>query len=292
MLSVLAPAKLNLTLEVLAERGDGFHEISTVVQTISLCDRLDFKMGDDITFKCNEAGWLFGKSLVSRVASLLQESFGCSHGATITVHKRIPLMSGLGGDSSDAAACLHGLNKLWGLSLSQEELTPLASQLGSDVAFLLFGGTALLEGRGEVISPLPSLPHMWVVLLIPPVSRPIGKTAQLYASLETSHYTGGQITDDLVRLLSRGEGVTSANLVNVFDNVADDNFFGLNNYRKQFLKAGAGSVHLTGSGPALFTLMKDKIQAEKIYQHLQQKGLKTYLVETLDVVDQVGLNSP
>jgi len=86
--------------------------------------------------------------------------------------------------------------------------------------------------------------------------------------------------------------VTSANLVNVFDNVADDNFFGLNNYRKQFLKAGAGSVHLTGSGPALFTLMKDKTQAEKIYQHLQQKGLKTYLVETLDVVDQVGLNSP
>ena len=286
MLSVLAPAKLNLTLEVLAKRGDGFHEIRSVIQPISLCDRLDFKPGDDITFKCDEPGWFSEKSLVPEAASLLQKASGCHKGATITVHKRIPLQSGLGGDSSDAAACLRGLNKLWGLSLSRGELAPLASQLGSDVAFFLFGGTALAEGRGEVVSPLPSLPHMWVVLLMPPVARPAGKTAQLYDSLGANHYTGGQITDGLVKLLSGGEEVAPANLVNVFDNVADDSFSGLNNYRKRFLKAGAGSVHLAGSGPALFTLVKDKIQAEKIYQHLKKLGLEAYLAETLEAIEQ------
>jgi 4-diphosphocytidyl-2-C-methyl-D-erythritol kinase len=286
MLSVLAPAKLNLTLEVLAKRGDGFHEIRSVIQTISLCDRLDFRLSDNITFKCDEPGWLSEKSLVPGAASFLQKASGCHKGATITVHKRIPLMSGLGGDSSDAAAILSGLNKLWGLSLPGGELARLASQLGSDVAFFLFGGTALLEGRGEVVSPLPSLLHMWVVLLMPPVPRPTGKTAQLYAGLEASHYTEGQITDGLVKLLSGGEAVAPAKLFNVFDNVADDSFSGLKNYRKQFFKAGAGSVHLAGSGPALFTLVKDKLQAERLYNNLKKLGLEAYLAETLEAIDQ------
>ena len=288
MLSVLAPAKLNLTLEVLAKRGDGFHEIRSVIQTVSLCDRLDFRLSDDITFKCDEPGWLLEKSLVPRAASLLQKASGCHKGATITVNKCIPLLSGLGGDSSDAAACLRGLNQLWGLSLSREELAPLASQLGSDVAFFLFGGTALAQGRGEMVSPLSSLPHMWVVLLMPPVPRPIGKTAQLYAGLEASHYTEGQITDGLVKLLSGGEEVAPAKLFNVFDNIADDSFSGLNNYRKQFLGAGAGSVHLAGSGPALFTLVKDKLQAERLYNNLKKLGLEAYLAETLEAIDQAG----
>ncbi len=286
MLSVLAPAKLNLTLEVLAKRGDGFHEIRSLIQTISLCDRLDFRLSDDITFKCDESGWLSEKSLVPEAASLLQKASGCYKGAAITVHKRIPLMSGLGGDSSDAAACLRGLNKLWGLALPPGELARLASQLGSDVAFFLLGGTALLEGRGEVVSPLPPLPHMWVVLLMPPVPLLAGKTAQLYANLEASHYTEGQITNGLVALLSEGEEVAPAKLFNVFDNVADDCFSGLSDYRKQFLRAGAGSVHLAGSGPALFTLVKDKLQAERLYNNLKKLGLEAYLAETFEVIDQ------
>ena len=287
MLSILAPAKLNLTLEVLAKRGDGFHEIRSVVQAIGLCDRLDFKLSEHITFRCDEPAWLLEKSLVPRAASLLQKASGCSQGATIMVHKRVPLLSGLGGDSSDAAACLCGLNKLWGLSLSGGELTRLASQLGSDVAFFLFGGTALVEGRGEVVSPLPSLLHMWVVLLMPPVPRLARKTMQLYAGLEASHYTEGQITDRLIALLSRGEEVAPANLVNVFDSVADDSFTGLGDYQKQFLRAGAGSVHLAGSGPTLFTLAKDKLQAERLYSNLKKRGLEAYLTETLEATKNV-----
>ncbi len=286
MLSVLAPAKLNLTLEVLAERGDGFHEIRSVIQTISLCDRLDFKPGDDIEFKCDSPDWIAEESLVSRAASLLKEASGCHKGATITVHKHIPLLSGLAGDSSDAAACLRGLNKLWGVALSRDKLLELTLQLGSDVAFFLFGGTALVEGRGEVVSPLPSLPHMWVVLLVPPVPRVPGKTKKLYASLKASHYTDGQITRRLVEELMAGRAFTPSLLFNTFDNVADGSFSGLNNYRKQFFLAGAGSVHLAGSGPALFTLLKDKAQAEELYNNFKKLGLEAYLAKTLEAIDQ------
>jgi len=201
------------------------------------------------------------------------------------VDKRIPLVSGLSGDSSDAAATLCGLNRLWGLGLSPKELRGLAAQLGSDVPFFLYGGTALLEGRGEIVTPLPPSLHMWVVLMLPPVPRVPGKTARLYAGIRSNHYTEGQITDRLVTQLTGGGDVAPLNLFNVFDAVAFNSFTGLEVYWQQFLEAGALEVHLAGSGPALFTLTPDKAQAEKIYRHLQEQGLESYLVETLAAID-------
>ena len=311
MLTVLAPAKLNLTLEVLAKRPDGFHEIRSVIQAINLCDSLGFRLSQSIEFHCADPNWVPAESLVAKAANLLQKTTGCSKGVTIEVNKRIPLVSGLSGDSSDAAATLRGLNKLWGLGLSLPELLELAAQLGSDVAFFLYGGTALVKGRGEMVTPLPLLSHMWVVLMLPPVPRMRGKTGQLYASLKPSHYTRGEITDRLVALLTgrslkgrspfktntspsplkergiEGERLVS-NLFNVLDDVALDNFTGLGEYREQFLKAGAQEVHLAGSGPTLFTLVKDKVQAEKIYDNLQKQGLESYLTDTLAAIEKVG----
>jgi len=166
-------------------------------------------------------------------------------------------------------------------------LVKLASQLGSDVAFFLYGGTALARGRGEIVTPLSSLPHTWVVLIIPPVPRIPGKTERLYTTLRSGHYTEGQITDRLVATLNRSGEITPAMLFNVFESVALDMFDRLREYREQFLKAGADCVHLAGSGPALFTLIKDKVQADKIHESLQRQGLEAYLVETLAFTNQV-----
>ena len=287
MLTILAPAKLNLTLEVLGRRQDGFHEIRSVVQAINLGDSLHFQLSQNMEFKSDTPDWILEESLVSKAASLIRKAIGCTKGATIEVNKRIPLVSGLGGDSSDAAAILRGLNKLWGLGLSLKELLELASQLSSDTSFFLFGGTALVRGRGEMVTPLPPLPHMWVALMMPPVPRRPGKTKRLYTSLKASHYTGGQITDRLVTSLTRGGEVTASYLFNVFDEVAPDNFAGLGKYWEQFLKAGAQEVRLAGSGPALFTLVRDKNQAEKIYENLQKRGLESYLSDTLPAIEQV-----
>ena len=287
MLTLLAPAKLNLTLEVLAKRPDGFHEICSVIQAINLCDRYRFHLSQSLTFKCDEPKWLPEKSLVSKAATLLRDTTGCSKGATIEINKRIPLVSGLGGDSSDAAAILRGLNRLWDLGLPPPELVRLASQLGSDVAFFLYGGMALAKGIGEIVTPLPSLPRKWVVLIDPPVPEITNKTGQLYAAIKSEHYTRGQVTDRLVAVLNSGGEVTPSMLFNVFESVAWDMFDRLGEYREQFLKAGAESVHLAGSGPTLFTLAKDRVQADKIHQNLQQQGVESYLAETLDAIDQV-----
>ena len=279
MLTVLAPAKLNLTLEVLAKRPDGYHEIRSVIQTINLCDRLHFQASPKVTFKSNTPDWAPEKSLVSKTAGLLQETTGCTKGATIEVSNHIPLVSGLGGDSSDAAATLLGLNELWGLGLSQAKLLELAAQLGSDVAFFFYGGTALVEGRGELVTPLPPLPHRWVVLVVPDVPRLPEKTGQLYASLKTGHYTDGQITQKLVDELR--EGKEPSTLFNTFENVAFTRFSELKVYRDHIRKIGAPNVHLAGSGPTLFTLLKDKSQAEDLYTRCQQQNMETYLVGTL-----------
>jgi len=285
MLTVQAPAKINLTLEVLGKRPDGYHEIRGVIQTINLCDSLCVQLSQSIEFKCDMPNWVSEESLLPRAVSLLRRVTGCSKGATIEVGKRIPLVAGLGGDSSDAAAILRGLNKLWGLGLSPEKLAWLALPLGSDVVFFLYGGTALVEGRGEVITPLLPLPDLWVILMMPPVPRTKGKTERLYASLKTGHYTRGQITYRLVGLLTGGKVVVPPIQFNVFDEVAFDCFAGLEGYWQQFLKAGAKEVHLAGSGPTLFTLVKDKVEAENIYDSLREQGLESYLVETLEAVE-------
>ena len=281
MLTVLAPAKINLTLEVLGKRPDGFHEIRSVIQTIDLCDSLRLRLSRKLQFSSDNPDLIVEESLVSRATALLQQASRCFKGATIEISKRIPLVSGLGGDSSAAAATLRGLNRLWQLGLSPAELLELAPRLGSDVAFFLYGGTALVEGRGERVTPLPPLPHRWLVLLVPPLPRMPEKTRQLYASLKPEHYTKGQFTDRVVAGLTGGGEVTSSMLFNVFEEVAHDSFPGLGEYREQFLKAGATDVHLAGSGPALFTLVKDEAQAEGIYDNLQKQGVECYLTDVL-----------
>jgi len=287
MLTILALAKLNLTLEVLAKRRDGFHEIRSIIQTINLCDSLYFQLGQGIAFKSDAPGWIAERSLVSRAASLLRQATGCTKGATIEVKKRIPLVSGLGGDSSDAAAVLRGLNQLWGLGLSLEELLGLARKLGSDVALFLYGGTALVEGRGELVTPLPLFPHMWVVLAIPPIPSVPEKTKQLYDSLKANHYTDGQITQRMVIELREGGNFSPSLLFNTFENIAFDYFKGLDIVKSHMLKMGAPDVHLAGSGPALFTLVKYGDQAEGLFLQLRQQRLESYLTETIATIEKV-----
>ncbi len=290
MLTILAPAKVNLTLEVLEKRPDGFHEIRSVIQTINLCDSISLKWAKRLVIRCENDDWLAKESLIFRAANLLKKTSGYTAGAFMQLSKKIPLLSGLGGDSSDAAAILLGLNKLWGLSLAPGELAQLASQLGSDVPFFLFGGTALIQGRGEIVRPLPLLSPSWIVILIPPVSREKGKTGKLYAALTKDHYTNGLKTEQMVSLLTKGREIAPYNLFNAFQTIAGDSFKGLDEYLRLFLKSGATDVHLAGSGPALFTLLKEETRAKRIYRNLKKCGLETFFTQTLCGIKVVNKN--
>ena len=282
MIKLQAYAKINLTLEVLAKRPDGYHEIASVLQTISLADTLTFEPNEKLDFHCNAPNLQSPDNLVLKAAKLLRETTGCTKGAVIHLTKRIPIAAGLGSGATDAAATLVGLNRLWELHLPLERLVELASKLGSDVAFFLYGGAALAKGRGEEITPLPSPPELWLVLLKPAIEPVPSKTAQLYSRLNPSHYTSAQHTQKLFTHLNHGGNVDDSFLFNVFEQVAFDFFPGLPNYRSSLLKAGARSVHLAGSGPTLFALAPDKSLGKAILSRLKKEGLEAYLVHTVN----------
>jgi len=280
VLTLKAPAKINLTLEVLRKRPDGYHEITSVLQTLSLCDTLYLETAEATTFQCNNPAWTADKSLVIKVIQMLKKITDNTPNITLKIDKELPLLSGFGGDSSDAAALLRGLNEFWKLGLSPQKLRELAAQLGSDVAFFLQGGTALAKGRGEIITPLPALPEIWVVLIMPDIPSEPGKTGRMYAALKPGHFTDGKITEKFVNTLHKGN-VNSAMLFNTFENIAFDYYPGLRVLKEHLIKLGSPHIHLAGSGPALFTILLDKAKAEELYGKCKSQGMRAYLASTV-----------
>jgi len=285
MLTVKAPAKINLTLEVLGRRTDGYHEIRSVIQTIDFCDELQFESGPGLGYRSDLPGWDSEKSIINKAVQLVREITGTDYGVTISVKKHIPLASGLGGDSSDAAAVLKGLNSLWGLGLTTSRLHEMAAGLGSDVPFFLYGGTAFMAGRGETIAVLPPVNPLWVVLMVPDISRPENKTAQLYGRLTPYHYTDGQLTTRLVQTIRDGQTLSSDIVFNTFENVAFDVSGELAAYRRHILKIGALNVHLAGSGPTMFSVVRDHAAGKELCERLKTQGLQLYLTSTLSSAD-------
>jgi len=281
MITVKAYAKINLTLDILGRRGDGYHDIMSVMQTISLGDSLTFEIDEGITMKgLGRAGLDPADNLMLSAARLLKQSSGCEKGIIVDYERHIPFSAGLGGGSSDAATMLLVLNELWGIEWPIERLAGLAADLGSDVTFFLHRGTALVQGRGESVTPLPPLNEMWVVLLKPPIDI-AGKTRTLYQHVRQDHFSDGQATRKLVGGILIGQIVSPGDIYNGFDAVACEVFPSLNDYWQLLLDAGAQDVHLCGSGPTLFTLSADYERGERIYHRLLDRGLEAYLACTV-----------
>ena len=280
MLALNAHAKVNLTLEVLGRREDGYHDIATILQTISLSDTLTFESADTITLECDEPELQSTGNLALKAAHMLSESTGCGEGARICLRKEVPAAAGLGGGSSDAAATLMGLNELWGLGLSVEELTPIAVDLGSDVTFFLHGGTAMGLGRGDRVRPLPPAELEWIVLLNPQIEVP-EKTAKLYRMLGETSFTKGALTRKLEARIRGGGDVPPQFLFNAFDEVAFDAFPGLERYWNALYSLGAREIHLAGSGPSMFAPVSRKEVGTALHLLLRhQYGWDAHLVST------------
>ena len=295
-----AYAKINLTLEVLGRRPDGYHEVRTVLQTIDLADRLRFSLAPRLEMDCSAPELRGEDNLVFQAADALRKATGCDKGANIRLEKYIPVGMGLGGGSSDAAATLKALNRFWGLSMGDDELRSIAASLGSDVTFFLQGGTALGEGRGEVIVDLPPMPQRWMVLLCPQSHTTEAnaslalKTARLYSMLSHEHYTDGGHTGSLVETLKDGRFSESL-LFNVFEQAAPSAFQCLSQVQRVFLEAlpalptsntGARRVHLSGTGPALYAFISSKEEGEGILKSLKSMEMKAYCVSTISANEQ------
>ena len=282
-MEVPAYAKLNLTLEVLGRRNDGYHEVRTILQTIDLADRLELLPAADLQVHCDQSSLSGETNLAWRAAVSLAQRANVEPRAHINIQKRIPIGMGLGGGSSDAAAALLALNRFWGLHLDIEELVEVAAELGSDVPFFLMGGTALAQGRGEQVGALPPLPNLPLTLVCPDISVP-NKTTRMYSRLTPAHYSDGGVTRRMVEIFVGGQFLSESvpGLIhNVFEEVASQVFpdFG---WLQQGLSALApGRFHLSGAGPALFALPSLKNECQEVARALKPYPVKVYFVNTV-----------
>ena len=284
---VLRPAaKLNLSLEVLGRRADGYHELASVFQAIDLRDTLRILPGENLRLECAAPGLSGEGNLALRAACLLRAEAGVSAGACLRLEKGMPVAAGLGGGSADAAAALVGLARLWNLALPPGRLAELAARLGSDVPFFLGPPTALARGRGDELSPLPPPAAHWAIVVRPAQCQPPpDKTRRLYAALRPEDYRDGAATAALAEDLRAGRPLDPALLTNSFERAARELFPEVAEAEAALLAAGAEWVHLAGSGPCLYTLIPDEpggIElARSATDFLRVTGRDVYLARTL-----------
>ena len=273
-----AAAKVNLTLEVLGKRADGYHEITTVMQAVDLSDRITLDDGDDLDLRSGSADIpTDAGNLAWRAAAALKEAAGFRGGVRITLDKRIPVAAGLGGGSSDAAGVLLGLNRLWQLRWPLERLDEVAATLGSDVPFFLRGGAALASGRGEKIEALRSR-SMALVLVNPKFPS---STAEMYGRLTPKMYSDGAATRSAVGALARSATRVAASLYNGMEPAAAAVFPQIVQMRAALLAAGALGALMSGSGPTVFGVARSYEQARQIRARVARGSWECWAVRTL-----------
>jgi 4-diphosphocytidyl-2-C-methyl-D-erythritol kinase len=273
-------AKINLTLEVLRRREDGYHELASLVHTIGLADDLHIDSANELLTRVEGLDIDPDTNLVSRAAQLLRTATGVTAGAELTLKKRIPAAAGLGGGSSNAATTLVGLNTLWGTGVPLAELTRLAAELGSDVPFLVRGGAALMRGRGENLQVLPPMPGQWFVLVVPPHDV-LDKTQRLYAALEPTDFSSGEVTAVAAQRLRRHLPLIEDQLTNAFARAARAIFPSLAALWTDVEAISGRRFFLSGAGPALFALATDRTDARRQEARLARLGLAAHAARTV-----------
>lgn len=279
-MQVQACAKLNLTLDILGRREDGYHDLQMVMQSISLADTLTITPGEGrMTTNLNYLP-TDGRNLAQRAADVFRQATGLNVPMDISIQKRIPVCAGLAGGSSDAAAVLRALNQHTCAGLSLEQLAQMGAQVGSDVPYCVLGGTALAQGRGEVLTPLPPLPRCHVVVCKPAFSI---STPQLFAQVDVRQIAGRPDTQGVMEALSAGDLAGVAHrLYNVFEDVLEPRRRGqIGEIKAQLIDAGALGASMTGSGPTVFGLFDDPAAAQRAAQDLSQQYREVFLAQTV-----------
>lgn len=283
-MEIQAFAKLNLTLDILGKREDGYHDLRMVMQSITLADTLTLEenRGEGLRVSANLRFLPTGeKNLAAAAALRFWEALGREQeDLDIRIEKRIPVCAGMAGGSSDAAAVLRALNQRAGDPFSPKELARLGERVGSDVPYCVLGGTALAEGRGEVLTPLPPLPRCWVVACKPdfPISTP-----ELFAQADRVKLRRRPDTAGLVAALEAGDlGGVARRMYNVFEDVLPARLYTrVAEIKNILIQCGALGANMSGSGPTAFGLFDRLEAAQEARSCLTQRYRDTFLCETV-----------
>lgn len=276
-----APAKINLSLDVLGKREDGYHDVKMIMTTIDLADRIELEVLEQnriIVTSHNRYVPDDQRNLAYQAAALLKEIFGVTLGAQITITKNIPVAAGLAGGSSDAAAVLRGLNKLWGLNCTIDELAQIGAKIGSDVSFCVYGGTAIATGRGEQIEHIDSPPPCWVILAKP--SQGVS-TATVYQNLNLSGIEHPNVGGMVDAITNQDYKQICDSLGNVLESVTLKFHPEVAMIKEQMKRFGADAVLMSGSGPTVFGLVKHDSRMHRVYNGLKGFCEQVYAVRML-----------
>lgn len=273
-ISLKALAKINLGLDVVRRREDGYHEVRMIMQTIHLYDRLDIKRTQEpgIQIQTNLSFLPVNENnLIYKAAKLLMDEFSITDGVSVKLDKRIPVAAGMAGGSTDAAAMLIGVNRLFSLGLTKRELMERGVQIGADVPYCIMRGTALAEGIGEALSPLPPMVKCPVLIAKPSISV---STKFVYQNLKLDDTT---IHPDIDRLIddikAKNLHDIAAHMGNVLETVTIPNYPVIDEIKKRMLSNGAVGAMMSGSGPTVFGLFDDEDTAKKAYKAMRSSHL-------------------
>lgn len=273
-ISLKALAKINLGLDVVRRREDGYHEVRMIMQTIQLYDRLDIKRTQEpgIQIQTNLSFLPVNENnLIYKAAKLLMDEFSITDGVSVKLDKRIPVAAGMAGGSTDAAAMLIGVNRLFSLGLTKRQLMERGVQIGADVPYCIMRGTALAEGIGEALSPLPPMVKCPVLIAKPSISV---STKFVYQNLKLDDTT---IHPDIDRLIDDIKAKNLHDIVahmgNVLETVTIPNYPVIDEIKKHMLSNGAVGAMMSGSGPTVFGLFDDEDTAKKAYKAMRSSHL-------------------
>lgn len=268
-LKIRANAKINLSLSVLGKREDGYHELDTVMQSISLNDTVYIEKSDKITVECGEFGG--EDNIAFKAAEAFFKASGINAGVKIKIEKRIPSAAGMGGGSADAAAVLVGLDKLYEAELSYERLLSVAVKLGADVPFLIRGGTARAKGIGELLEPVKPLCDCYF-LIAKGENKP--STGEMFRRLDSAKYNKPDIEKTVSALNSGDVSVVFSSLDNSFAALWQES-----HVKAELLKTDADGVSLSGSGPAWFAVYRDKEKAVAAEKALKALSIPVFICD-------------
>lgn len=275
-----AYAKVNLGLDVIRKREDGYHEVKMIMQNIGIHDELTFqKQEEGITLKIDRVDLpTDGNNLIYRTAKLIKEEYEIKEGVRITLKKKIPIAAGLAGGSTDAAAVFKGMNELFGLEMSEEKMCELGVRIGADVPYCIVGGTALAEGIGEKLTPLPDAPNAVILLAKPDISV---STKEVYQNLNVAELKVHPDIDGMTKAVIRHDlnGIMER-MDNVLENVTIRRYPIIDEIKNFMKEHGALRAMMSGSGPTVFGLYEDQGQAAEAYLALKKTGLAKDVVVT------------
>ncbi len=280
-----AYAKINLGLDVLGKRDDGYHLVKMIMQNVDIYDTLTFRRTTDgkITLKANDDTIPVDDSnLICKVARQLQEKYGVTYGAEIELVKRIPVAAGMAGGSTDGAAAYRALNDLWELKLSDKELCELAVKLGADIPYCIIGGTALSEGIGEVLTPIEGKAKYYLVVAKPDI---MVSTGWVYTELDSTEITRHPDIDAVKLAIEAGDVKRMCGEIhNVLEPVTTAKYEIIKDIEKVLEDNGAVKAFMTGSGPTVFAVYDDENEAKKGFEAVKKSGLapQFFLTKPID----------